>query len=323
MRRLFSLLIGLLLVAPSAFAYTSTVDPTMPASDSDLNSDVVRDNFLATYNDINSLALLLSPTTLNANQLLGALTSGPVQGLNIPSCSISTQALGWVTGSGFVCQSFGSAASLSTGSSGNALLPLNGSGTYSGTVNFSGTLQIGGVSSAPSAVIDTTNASNISSGTLANARLATLGANQLLGALATGTPTAIDAPSCSGANNGLTWTTGVGLGCNSYTSATANGGFVTTRIISTGTSDTAGSSDVFIGWASATSGNKSEVLPAPTSQGRVIFLKDELGSVSYFTNNIVVTTSSGTIDNASSYTMSTSLGEASFVADGVSNWMVK
>lgn len=47
--------------------------------------------------------------------------------------------------------------------------------------------------------------------------LASLSANQLLGALTATTPSGLSVPSCSGATNALTWTLGTGFGCNSIT----------------------------------------------------------------------------------------------------------
>lgn len=54
-------------------------------------------------------------------------------------------------------------------------------------------------------------------GNLANGSLATQTANTLLGALSATTPSGIAVPSCSGATNALTWTTGTGFGCNTIT----------------------------------------------------------------------------------------------------------
>ena len=60
---------------------------------------------------------------LGANQVLGALTATTPSGLSIPSCSTSTSALTWTTGTGFGCN----AASLATITIGST--PIGGSPT--------------------------------------------------------------------------------------------------------------------------------------------------------------------------------------------------
>ena len=59
--------------------------------------------------------------------------------------------------------------------------------------------------------------------------LATQAANTVLGALTATTPSPLAVPSCSGAANALTWTSGTGFGCNTISSGgsgTVNGGTI-------------------------------------------------------------------------------------------------
>lgn len=53
---------------------------------------------------------------------------------------------------------------------------------------------------------------------LSYAQLPALSANQLLGALTATTPSGLSVPSCSAANDALTWTSGTGFGCNTISS---------------------------------------------------------------------------------------------------------
>jgi hypothetical protein len=334
MKKLSLILIALLLLTlPATAANQSTIDPTVPATDADLDSTPIRTNFLAAWNDINALWSALGNTLLGSNQISGALVAGPVEGLPIPNCNGTSSALQWVSGVGFACNSsisssngsvssvafvgdgitdsatpssavtnvgnlvatalnqsaatflagpvsggqakpsfrllvgtdlpFPGASSLggvlsatgsthnyvtgisgsgalqfgqpvcsdlanagtacvaNTGTAGATVPLLNGNLTFSGAVNFAGPLQINGVAIAPSATIDATNASNITSGSLANNRLTPLAANQMLGAVTATTPGPLNLPSCNGLSNALTWTPGTGFGCNNITAGSS------------------------------------------------------------------------------------------------------
>ena len=98
------------------------------------------------------------------------------------------------------------------------------------------------------------------------------------------------------------------------------GGQTSSLIVSTGLSDTFGSTDVLVAWNSAAASAKAETIPAPTSLGRTITVKDEYGNAA--TYNITLTPVSGTIDGVAKFVMSANKQSVTLVADGTSNWMV-
>ena len=69
--------------------------------------------------------------TQTANTVLGALTATTPSDLALPSCSTSTDALNWTSGTGFGCVTFGTAALNNTGTSGATIPLLNGINTWS------------------------------------------------------------------------------------------------------------------------------------------------------------------------------------------------
>jgi hypothetical protein len=109
--------------------------------------------------------------------------------------------------------------------SGNVTGP--GSSTAGHVATFNGTsgtlLQDGGALGAL-ATQSTVALSSQVTGNLSNANLATQTANTLLGALTATTPSGMAVPSCSGASNALTWTSGTGFGCNTISGGGSPGG---------------------------------------------------------------------------------------------------
>lgn len=134
MKNLSAILWLLLALVPgTAAATTSTINPANPAQNAPLASAPVRANFLAAYNDINNIYSIVST-------IVGVSAQGP------------TGAIQYNAGAGV----FGGAT-------------LGGDCTYTPpNITCTGT---NGVLFAPSATTNTTNASNITSGTLPAAQV--------------------------------------------------------------------------------------------------------------------------------------------------------
>jgi hypothetical protein len=95
----------------------------------------------------------------------------------------------------------------------------------------------------------------------------------------------------------------------------------TARRITTGSSDAAGANDQTIVWASVTAAAKAESIPACSTSVRAdIFVKDEQGTAA--TYNITITPTSGTIEGAATYVISTAKGAVRLRCDGAGNYMV-
>jgi hypothetical protein len=73
-------------------------------------------------------------------------------------------------------------------------------------------------------IVRRTGAGTCSAGTaVANSELATMAANTIKGATASGTPTDMSVPSCSAASSALTWTINTGFGCNTISTGGSGG----------------------------------------------------------------------------------------------------
>lgn len=219
MKKFYLYLIATFLLASMpALATTSTIDPNQPSQYSALTSEVVRDNFLAAYNDINNLWTTVNP--------FSPYTSGLVPSPNGVGATYYLNATGlWTIPAG-------STGGVPGGSSGQ--IQYNNSGSFAGfTLNgdcsantSSGAItciKTNSVLFAPSATTDATNASNISSGVLSAARLgSSFTSNQVLMAPSAGgalTPTTVTA----GSNVTLTNTAGT-LTINAATGSGSPGG---------------------------------------------------------------------------------------------------
>ncbi len=86
--------------------------------------------------------------TQTANTVLGALTATTPSDLALPSCSASTDALNWTSGTGFGCVTFGTAALDNTGTSGATIPLLNGINTSSNAQTVNALITSNGMSTA-------------------------------------------------------------------------------------------------------------------------------------------------------------------------------
>ena len=91
------------------------------------------------------------------------------------------------------------------------------------------------------------------------------------------------------------------------------------RYVTTGTADTALSSDNLIAWNSGASGPKTEILPAPTTKGQTFTIKDAAGNSA---SQPITVTSLGGGTFAGNPVIQGPYYALTFVADGVSVWLI-
>lgn len=188
------------------------------------------------FSDISGQATNSQLATQTANTVLGALTATTPSGLAVPSCATASSALTWTSGTGFGCNSITTAAASSitvgtttiTSGTTNGLLYDNGGvlGNLATANNGVLATSAGGVP-----VVTTTLPTNLglqtpasvvlTNGTgLPDSGLVSQSANTVLGALTATTPSPLAVPSCSGATQALSWTSGTGFACNTMGSVT-------------------------------------------------------------------------------------------------------
>lgn len=95
--------------------------------------------------------------------------------------------------------------------------------TFGGSGKAQPTGTIVGTTDSQTLTNKSIDGSEITSGAVALARIAALSANQLLGSLTAVAPSGQSVPSCSGASNALTWTSGTGFGCNTISGGSGDG----------------------------------------------------------------------------------------------------
>lgn len=98
------------------------------------------------------------------------------------------------------------------------------------------------------------------------------------------------------------------------------GASATPRLINSGSSDVATTSDGLIVWKSAATTAKSQSIPAATALGETHTIKDAQGNCA--TYNITITPTSGTIDFTSTFVMNVNYMSITLVSDGAGNWMI-
>lgn len=161
-----------------------------------------------------------SATTATSSIPINGAGAGLVTG---PSAPTSGDVAFFTGGAGAITDGLIAGANLVTAASAltaNQIVLGAGSKTTAvlGSLGTTTTVLHGNAAGAPSfgAVVLTTDVS----GNLPNANLATQTANTVLGALTATTPSGLAVPSCSGATNALTWTSGTGFGCNTISAGT-------------------------------------------------------------------------------------------------------
>jgi hypothetical protein len=311
-----------LILGPAlCFATTSTIDPTVPADHATMTGALFRNQFLAAYNDINSLlgeveAGSLSPT--NFDTMLGASGTGFVFRNSNGSYGLHNAFYSITSSSPLVLTTSGSTISgsiLQSSSTQNGYLSNTDWNTFNSKVGTNGATATGTwpISVTGNASTVTTNA-NLTGDVTSVGNVTSISNSVVTGKTLSGLSIAVGTVSSTD-----TILTAIGKILGNIGSQT-NGG----RVISSGSSDTMVSTDNTIAWNSSTASTKSQSILACTSDSSIawksIQIKDEIGTSNKYP--IVVTPVSGTVEGLSSISISGEKPAVKLQCDGVSNWMM-
>lgn len=164
-----------------------------------------------------------------ANTVLANVTASTASptAFVIPSCSSTSSALNYTSGTGFGCNNgiATSGANSNITSLSGLTTPLSVLQGGTGTTTSTGTGSVV-LNNAPSLASLTVTSAFNATGLVTNADLAAQASNTLLGNATNGSasPTAVPVPNCSATGNALQWTANVGFSCTTISGGGGGGG---------------------------------------------------------------------------------------------------